>query len=180
MLKAVLSHKDLTKVEDYYRCVSDLLRDRNVLRLDDFGHHFGATRFQHSLNVSYYNYLLCRFFHLNAKAAARAGLLHDFFFYDRKDHIKTERTHAAEHAHTAFINASEMFPLTELEGDMIINHMWPMTTDLPRHPETFMITVADKFCCLAEIMCCALCAGTRKIRLAESFALMLILRIITH
>lgn len=177
MLKAVLSKKDLTTVKGFYDCVSDLLRDRNVLRLSEFGHHIGTTRFQHSLNVSYYNYLLCKFFHLDAEAGARAGLLHDFFFYNRTEHEKAERTHAAEHAHTAFINATEMFPLTDREGDMIINHMWPMTLTPPHYPETFMITIADKFCCLAEITVSLLRRSNRGLRLAESFAILMFIRL---
>ena len=66
MFRAVLSKKDLSTVNAYYGCVSDLLDDKSVLSLGEFRHHCGTTRFQHSLNVSYYNFLLCRFFRLNA------------------------------------------------------------------------------------------------------------------
>lgn len=177
MFQAVLSKKDLSGVDEYYSCVSDLLENKDVLSLGGFRHHCGTTRLQHSLNVSYYNFLLCRFFHLNAKAAARAGLLHDLFFYDRRTHEKIESSHAAEHANIAFYNASERFPINELEGDMIINHMWPVTRHIPRHRETFMITLVDKFCAVAEVMTVAFRKTGTKFRLAESFALMMILRI---
>ncbi len=70
-----------------------------------------------------------------------------------------------------------MFPLNELESDMIINHMWPMTKTLPRHRETFMITLVDKFCAVAEVMTYAMRKTGSKVRLAESFALMMILRL---
>ena len=156
MLKAVLSRKNVADCGDYLSCVSDLLDDENVLRLRDFRHHIGTTRFQHSLNVSYYNYLLCRFLRLDAKSAARAGLLHDLFFYDRKTHEKTkdEGSHISQHPKIAFLNASEMFSINELEGDMIANHMWPATARLPRHRETFVITFVDKFCAVAEVAVC--------------------------
>ena len=87
MLKAILSRKDLTQEQEFFGCVEDLLNDENVLRLKNFKHHYGATRFQHCLNVSYYNFLLCRFFGLDARAAARGGMLHDLFFYNRKEHV---------------------------------------------------------------------------------------------
>lgn len=177
MFRAVLSKKDLSKQEEYYSYVHDLLDDKSVLSLGEFKHHVGTTRFQHSLNVSYYNYLLCRFFHLNAKSAARAGLLHDLFFYDRHTHERVADSHPAEHANIAFYNASQMFPINELEGDMIINHMWPMTKHLPRHRETFMITLVDKFCAVAEVMTYALRKTCSKVRLAESLALMMIFRL---
>lgn len=177
MFRAVLSKKDLSTVNDYYSCVSDLLDNNSVLSLSEFGHHCGTTRLQHSLNVSYYNFLLCRFFRLNAKSAARAGLLHDLFFYNRKTHERIANSHAAEHANIAFYNASQMFPINELEGDMIINHMWPMTKHFPRHRETFMITLVDKFCAVAEVVTYAMRKTGSKVRLAESFALMMVLRL---
>lgn len=180
MFKAILSSKDLSLENDYFNCVDDLLRDRTVLSLKNFRHHIGTTRFQHSLNVSYYNYKLCKLLHLNARSAARAGLLHDFFFYNRKEHEKILRSHSEEHALTALYNASRMFPINELEGDMIVNHMWPMTHRLPRHRETFIITLVDKFCAIAEVTVSACSVTKRKMRLASSFALMIMLNIISH
>lgn len=177
MFRAVLSKKDLSKHEEYYSYVSDLLDDKSVLSLGEFRHHIGTTRFQHSLNVSYYTFLLCRFFRLNAKSAARAGLLHDLFFYDRHTHERVANSHPAEHANIAFYNASQMFSISELEGDMIINHMWPMTRHLPRHRETFMITLVDKFCAVAEVMTFAMRKTGSKVKLAGSFAVMMILRL---
>lgn len=177
MFRAVLSKKDLSKLDDYYSCVSDLLGDKTVLSLSGFRHHCGTTRLQHSLNVSYYNFLLCRFFRLNAKSAARAGLLHDLFFYNRKTHERIVSSHPAEHANIAFYNASQMFPINELEGDMIINHMWPLTKHLPRHRETFMITLVDKFCAVAEVATYALRKTGSKMRLAGSLAVMMVLKL---
>lgn len=182
MLKAVLSKKDISKVGGYFECVKDLLSDRNVLRLDEFAHHSGTSRLQHSLNVSYYNFLLCRFLRLDARAAARAGLLHDLFFYDRRDHVPVEGEgwHGVGHPKIAFMNASEMFPLSQLEGDMIVNHMWPLSLRLPRYRETFVITLVDKFCAAAEVISYAMSRGARRFRLAEAFALTLILRMTLH
>lgn len=151
MLKAILSNKELTENSEYYSCVRDLLNCGDIMRLGDYSHHIGTSRLQHSLNVSYYNFMLCRLFHLDARAAARAGLLHDLFFYDRKTHRKIRNRHCAEHANIALYNASMRFSISELEGDMILNHMWPMTPHLPRHAETYMITLVDKFCATAEL-----------------------------
>lgn len=177
MFKAILSRKDLSLEDEYFGYVRDLLGDRTVLSLSSFRHHIGTTRFQHSLNVSYYNYKLCKLLHLNARSAARAGLLHDFFFYNRKDHEKLMRSHSEEHAITALCNASEMFPITELEGDMIVNHMWPMTHRLPRHRETYIITLVDKFCAVAEVMISACSFTRRKMRYVSAFGLMIMLNI---
>lgn len=174
MLKAVLSRKDLSMVSEYYECVKDLLNNDRVLELGGFAHHICTTRLQHSLNVSYYNFLLCRRLRLDARSAARAGLLHDFFFYNRKSHEKIRNGHCAEHANIAYYNATDMFPISELEGDMIVNHMWPMTPHLPRYAETYVITIVDKFCAAAEVMTGALRVTKTKCSAAASLVLMLL------
>ena len=170
MLKAILSNKDLTENREYYSCIRDLLNCGDVMRLGEFSHHIGTSRLQHSLNVSYYNFRLCRLFHLDARAAARAGLLHDLFFYDRKTHSRIQDGHCAEHANIALYNASMLFPISELEGDMILNHMFPMTLRLPRHAETYVITLVDKFCATAELSAHILRLIGGKLRKAEKYA----------
>lgn len=152
MLKAVLSRKNIAENAEFYGCISDLLENRSVERLKDFSHHLGTSRFQHCLNVSYYNFLVCRRLGLDARAGARAGLLHDFYFYNH--HRKNESVkgiHFCAHPMIAFANAAELFPISELESDMIVCHMWPITAFFPRHSETFVITFVDKFCAVAEI-----------------------------
>lgn len=170
MLKAILSRKDLSLNSEYYSYVHDLLECGAVNDLGEYAHHIGTSRLQHSLNVSYYNYKLCRLFRLDAKAAARGGLLHDLFFYDRRQHERIRNGHCAEHANIALYNASMLFPITELEGDIILNHMWPMTPHLPRHAETYMITLVDKFCAVAELTSHFFRVTSAKLRKAESFA----------
>lgn len=170
MLKAILSKKELTENNEYYSCVRDLLACGDVMSLNEFSHHIGTSRLQHSLNVSYYNFKLCRLFHLDARAAARAGLLHDLFFYDRKTHKRIRNGHCAEHANIALYNASMLFPISELEGDMILNHMFPMTLRLPRHAETYVITLVDKFCATAELTAHILRLMGSKLRKAEQYA----------
>lgn len=157
MLKAILSKKNLTENAEFYGCISDILENASVERLKNYPHHLGTSRFQHCLNVSYYNFLICRKLGLDAKSGARAGLLHDFFFYDRQTRKKSDfnGAHVTAHPIIAFSNASELFPISELEGDMIVCHMWPLTKNFPRHSETFVITFVDKFCAVAEIVSAA-------------------------
>lgn len=182
MLKAVLSRKDLSENENYFQLVSDLISDKNVQRLAEFSHHSGTTRFQHSLNVSYYNYKLCRLFHLDERAGARAGLLHDLFFYDRHDHVPVEGEgwHGVGHPKIAFFNASELFGISQVEGDMIANHMWPLSLRFPRYRETYVITVVDKFCACAEVLTHFFSVAGKRVRCAEAFALMLLVRLTLH
>ncbi len=182
LLKAVLSKKDLTQIPEYYGYVSDLLCDRNIRHLADYSHHCGTTRLQHSLNVSYYNYKLCRLFKLDAKAGARAGLFHDLFFYNCHEHTKEhiERWHIVRHPKIAFYNTCELYPVSIKESDMILNHMWPLTPRFPRYREGYVITLVDKFCAVAEVMTYLCSKSVSKLKLASALTLMLLVKLHLH
>ena len=153
MLKAICSRKELL-FSDYYSCVDDIISSEQLNKLKEITHHISTTRFQHCLNVSYYSWLMCRKLGLNARSAARAGLLHDLFFYNRKEYNASKRrgqlSHSAMHAAQAAENAARLTPITDLERDMIEKHMWPATRPMPRFKETYVITVIDKYCAVLE------------------------------
>ena len=68
-------------IDDYTILVEDILENEEFNKLDTIEHH-GTSRLKHSKRVSYYSYKVCKSLHLDYIAAARAGLLHDFFFSD--------------------------------------------------------------------------------------------------
>lgn len=154
MLKAVGSRKNLFELP-FYTYISDIFENEEIQKLANFKHHIYTTRLQHSLNVSYYNYLICNFFHLNAVSAARAGLLHDMFYYNRKDYSKEngEKSHSAKHPEIAVENAKEHFYIDQLECDIIEKHMWPMTIRrVPKYKESYVIVFVDKYCAILEFI----------------------------
>ena len=65
--------------EEYICCVNELLESKNVKELDNYSQHLNTSRLQHSINVSYYSYLICKRLKFDYKSAARAGLLHDLY-----------------------------------------------------------------------------------------------------
>lgn len=140
--------------QEYYQEVKDLLEVPIVLEMKKYPHHCATSCYQHCINVSYYNYLICRRFGLNARAAARAGLLHDLFLYDWREHTKKtgDHFHAMTHPRKAYEKASEHFQLNSLEKEMILKHMWPLTVIPPTSWEAFIIGMVDKYCGLCEII----------------------------
>lgn len=138
----------------YYPVVADLLDTDEVQALKDFTHHKMTTRFQHSLNVSYYNYRLCRLFRLDAESAARAGLLHDLYHYDTAEYSGSKPVirHSSYHPMVALERAAQLLSLNARERDMIENHMWPVTSARPRYAETYIITLVDKYCAVLEFL----------------------------
>ena len=151
MLKAICSKKDLTQT-DYFECIKDIVYSGELENLKLITHHTSTTRFQHCLNVSYHNYLICRFLGLDAKSAARAGLLHDLFYYDRKEYNKHKKnfSHSRFHSLVALENASKLTEINETERDIIENHMFPSTRQFPKHKEAYVIVIVDKYCTVLE------------------------------
>lgn len=78
--------------EEFYSYIKDLVHHPYVLKMKKFPHHCETSCYQHCLNVAYYNYRICKFFHLDARSAARAGMLHDLFLYDWRGHRKKTGT----------------------------------------------------------------------------------------
>ncbi len=153
MLKAICSRKELSD-SAYYECVSDIIDAPEIKRLQDITHHISTTRYQHCVNVSYYGFIICRKLKLDARSAARAGLMHDMFYYDRKEfnsaREKGQLRHSAKHSLIASENAALITEVSEKERDMIEKHMWPMTRPMPRFKETYIITFVDKYCAVLE------------------------------
>ena len=56
----------------------------------------------------------------------------------------------------------------------------PLSPRLPRYRETYVITLVDKFCAVAEVMTHFFSAGFRRFRLAETFALVMLIRMTLH
>lgn len=139
--------------EEFYEYIKDLVHHPYVLKMKKYPHHCETSCYQHCLNVAYFNYRICKFFNLDARSAARAGMLHDLFLYDWRGHRKEtgDPVHAMTHPHTALRNARRYFKLNPLEEEMIVKHMFPVTLIPPTHWETWIITLTDKYCGTCEI-----------------------------
>ena len=87
-----------------------------------------------------------------ARAAARAGLLHDLFLYDWHFHAKETGNyfHGLTHPRRALENAQRLFSLTDREKNIILRHMWPLTVTPPKYREAYVIVMFDKYCSLME------------------------------
>ena len=136
--------------EEFKNIIKDIDKNETVQRLHNFKHHYGSNRYEHSLSVAYNSYKICKFLGLDHVSAARAGLLHDLFLYDCENPETRPQNHIKQHPKTALENATKLFILNDIEKDIILKHMWPVTTSLPQYWETFIITFVDKYCAIKE------------------------------
>ena len=145
---------DITLSEDidaeYLEDVADILTNKEFLALNSYRHHVATTRLMHSINVSYISWLTAKKLGCDAQAAARAGLLHDFFLYDPREGRPSRELQAFCHPKVAARTSGETFEISEKERDAILSHMFPLGP-LPKSPEAWIISGADKICACAEV-----------------------------
>ena len=106
---------------EYVALIADLLQKDAVKRLAAFPQHYYSNRLKHSISVSYYSYLIGKKFHLNTRALARAGLLHDLFYYDWRNTHLTLSKHNQLHPLLALHNAERITKLTPMEKILLLN-----------------------------------------------------------
>jgi len=135
---------------EFSEYVAPLLSNPNVQRLDDFVHHVNYTRLGHSLDVAYLSFCLAKLSGSDAKSCARAGLLHDMYFYE--DHEGKSLAHMKNHPAEALENARTVCTLSAMEEDIILKHMWLVNLAPPRYKESYIVTFVDKACALRERM----------------------------
>ena len=105
------------------------------------------------MQVAYFTYLSCKKLKLDYVSATRAAMLHDLFLYDwRKKYRKTNLSglHAFVHPKIALENACKTFNLNDIEKDIIVKHMWPVTLSLPKYKESYIVTIMDKYSACIE------------------------------
>ncbi len=146
-----INDKNDIKAILYKDCIDHLLDSSEIKKLGNFKHHYFTTRFQHSLNVSYYSYCMCRCFGWDYRSAARAGLMHDLYFFENTSVDENGRRLLKDHPTVALENSEKYFELNYIEKDAIANHMWPCSSSkLPHYKESMIVSLSDKFCAVME------------------------------
>ena len=136
--------------KEFINIVKDIISNDIIQSLRLYKHHYGSNRYEHCLSVAYYSYKICKFLGLDHVSAARAGLLHDLFLYDCQNPETRPENHIKEHPKVALANAEKLFLLNDIEKDIILKHMWPVTFSTPQYLETFIVTFVDKYCAIKE------------------------------
>lgn len=140
------------KDKKYMECVYDILSSKVFQSMREYIQHGNTTTLKHCLDVSYVSYRICRRYGLDYRSAARGGLLHDLFLYDWHGYAKRtgNHFHGFTHPRVALHNANHYFELNNVEQDIIVKHMWPLTVIPPKTMEGYVVMYADKYCGLFE------------------------------
>ncbi len=148
-----IEQQEYARDKEYLEVVKDIFENKVFQSMSEFVQHGDTSCLAHSIQVSYLSFCICRSLGMDARSAARAGLLHDLFLYDWHTHAKEtgRHFHGFTHPRTALINASREFELNDIEKNCILRHMWPLTPIPPKYKEGYVIVYADKYCSTAEV-----------------------------
>ena len=140
---------------EFYDIIKDIYEHDEFLKLKEHYHH-NSSIYEHVMDVSYFSYRVCKFLKLDYRSAARGALLHDFFLYDWRNHdvpdLSEDKLHGIEHPKIALTNAEKHFILNDIEKDIVIKHMWPLTLIPPKYKESFIVSFADKYLASKEFV----------------------------
>ena len=137
---------------EFINIAGELINHPQLQRLKCYTHHIGTTRFTHSVKVAYLSYRIAKFLKLDYNSALRGALLHDLFFYDYKEEGMGLLKHSFKHPEIALENALEICELNKIERDIILKHMWLADYKFPKYKESYVVTFADKFCAICEVV----------------------------
>ena len=139
-------------LQEFKEIIKDITENSSVISLKEHVQHMKGSRYKHSYEVAFYTYVLTKKLGLDYISATRGAMLHDFYFYDwrHKGVEGQKRFHAYRHPRIALHNANQNFELNEVEKDIILKHMWPLTIRFPRFSESYIVTFVDKYCATKE------------------------------
>ena len=140
--------------KEFFHIINDIISNETVKEMKKYRQHCDTSCYEHCLRVAYYSYWISKKLGLDYISTSRAAMIHDLFLYDWRDahkgNIELEGLHAFEHPKIALKNAQNLFELNNIEQDIILNHMWPVTLPFPKHIETYIVTLMDKYSACKE------------------------------
>lgn len=132
---------------EFHRIVKPILDNSNFSDTKKITHH-GITRYEHSMRVAYYSYIVTKFLKLDYKETTEAALLHDFFLDEVED--KNQVAKLRQHPTYAVENAKKYFDLSEKQEDIIKTHMFPVTFTPPKYLESWIVDIVDDVASIYE------------------------------
>lgn len=152
----------MTHMQEFYTLTADLLNSSQVQSMSRWAHHGQISTLDHSLSVAYTAFLMAKRLRLDTRAAARGGLLHDLYLYDKNDGDAHSGLQCFDHPKIAAKNAKKFFAISKKEENIILSHMWPASPVMPHSSEAWLVSLADKGSAILEL---AHLYHPRKIRL---------------
>ena len=133
--------------KEFKRLIKPIVDNKEFQKTKKIAHH-GITRYDHSMRVAYFSYLVTKFLRLDYKETTEAALLHDFFTDEVKN--KNGIARLRQHPSCAVENAKKYFELSAKQEDIIKTHMFPVTFTPPKYLESWIVDLVDDVASIYE------------------------------
>jgi uncharacterized protein len=128
----------------------DIINSDVFQQLHGFHQHLYTSRYDHSLNVAFLVFLKTR--HTpEYKEAMLGALCHDLFIYNHYETSPSSWQHLFDHPVAALETTQNHFEVTTLSENMILSHMWPLSSHKPQSKHAWWLVTMDKVASLIEI-----------------------------
>ena len=145
--------KESAMIDEYISITKDLLVNEQVQKMKTYRHHGDTNTHFHSVYVSYRVLKLCKKLHVaNAAEIVRAALLHDFYLYEWYTE-KHDENHIWYHPKESVKNIETYLgTLSDTQRNMILSHMFPLCSEMPKCRGAWLLTLADKRCATEDYL----------------------------
>ena len=130
--------------KEFFKIAKEIMESEEFKQLVGIKHHNKTSRYEHSLRVAYWSYVIAKRFKWRVKEVVRGALLHDLIYECDKD------VGFNTHPKRALENALIAFDLTEIEKDIIYKHMFPSYLAMPKYKESWLVCIIDTISAIKE------------------------------
>ncbi len=128
--------------KEFLNIIKDIITNEEFKKLKNQIHH-GTNRYSHLYRVARNTYIKSKEKGLDYNSATRATILHDFF---TQEDVLNEKSREVlfKHPNVALYNASKYYDINEIEENIILSHMYPLSKIKPQSKEARIVSLADK------------------------------------
>lgn len=133
--------------KEFYEIIKEVISTPEFRAMKGVRYHVNGNLYDHSVKVAYLCYKHHKRFNLKCdlKELVIGAILHDYYLYDPHERGKTRKRHWTKHPKRALQNAKKKYPyLSKMQGDMIENHMFPLTLKPPKTIAGWLVCFYDK------------------------------------
>ena len=132
---------------EYKKIYKEFSKNNKYKKMVNENHH-GTSRLAHINRVAKMSYNMSKLFGLDYISTTRGALMHDFFLNKELSDLSSKRFKI--HPQKAYENSKKYFKVNELEKNIILSHMYPITKELPKYKESYIVSISDKIVSIYE------------------------------
>ncbi len=137
---------------EFISIIRKTIKNKKYKTLKNIKHHINNNTHDHCIKVAYlcYRHSIKHNRNIDTYSLVRGALLHDYFLYDWR---KTKnKLHCFTHPKKAYINAIQDYDnINEIEKDIILRHMFPLTPIPPKTKEGWIVCLYDKIATITDL-----------------------------